>query len=209
MNLDRKQRVTALTLLDAFDDYCANEPKNRAWDEDQLKNAPAALCRLRQVKALFAAFDLPLEPEDFINGRFIRNQPERYEPLVERLRPSMRPDFAERASPRTLDVVFETLRSYRLGMSRGRRSAGDFLSYSGVLAHVVEDVIVPINREVERVLEPIDSLLAELIAPDRRSFTIGDLIDRYGYPDEDADELEWQQTWGRLFDGDFDEEDAE
>jgi len=209
MNLDRTKPVTALTLLDAFDEYCPGNPRTCAWDEDGLQKSPVALCRLRQLKALFAAFDLPLEPEDFIKGRFICDRAERYGPLIERLRPTMRPDFAKRASPQNLDTVFETLRSFRCGMAKGRQSFGIFLCYSGVVAHVMEDVISPINREVERVLEPVDALLAELIAPDGRTFTIGDLIDRYGYPDEDADELEWHQSWGRFFEGDFDEEDAE
>ena len=206
MNLDRNKLVTALTLLEAFDAYCPDSALKRKWNEDELQNALVALCRLRQLKAMLAAFDIPFEPDEFIGGLFVTRQRNRYTAMLERLCSAMRPDFAKWASPGSLDVVFRTLRSYRLGMARGRQSTGIFLSYSGILAHVMEDVISPINEQVKRVMEPIDSLVAELIAPDGRTFTIGELIDRYGYPDDHADELEWNETWGSLFDDDSDEE---
>ncbi len=198
MKLDRDRIVTATTLLDAYDKYVAERPRGCQWGEEEVAEHPVALCRLRQLKAILRAFGIDGGPENFAAGKFLDGRENEYEALVESVRPLMRPTFAKRATPHDVRMVFRTLRTYRQAMRAARHSYGCFLSCSGFVAHAVDDVIGPINEELVRLLEPVDSLLAAIVAPDGRTFTIGELIDTYGYVDADADEMAWESVWGFL-----------
>jgi hypothetical protein len=202
MNLDRNTVVTPITLLDAFEQYMRGRAGEPRWEESEVQAEPASLCRLRQLKAMCQAFGIDGGPRDFAKGLFLEGREQEYERLVESMRPLMRPTFAERARGDQVRVVFRMLRRYRQEMRRAQHSYGTFLCYSGFIAHVAEDVIEPINDEMRRLLEPIDSLLAAIISPDGQTFTVGQLIDEFGYVDQSASEIEWRETWGCLYDDD-------
>jgi hypothetical protein len=91
------------------------------------------------------------------------------------------------------------MRDYRQGMARGRDSFGDFLCWPRLIGYAVSEVITPINEKIERIMAPVDEMLATLISPNGKTFTIGELIDGYGYPDEDIESLQWDEAWEKIF----------
>jgi hypothetical protein len=198
MNLSRSQTVSPLTLLDDFGRFFPKEARRPVPDEDSLKNNEAALCRFRQIKAIFLAFGIPLDPERFNEGDFIDQESPRYAPLVARLRSALPPDHQDRYGRLGLPVLFRVLRDYRHGVLSGRHAYGWFLCWPAVVGHVMNEVVKPISDEIARALAPVESLLAELICPEGRTFTMGQLIDEYGYPDVDVDAVEEEKFWAEI-----------
>lgn len=199
MNLDRSRQVTALTLLDAFCRCFPNDTEKSVPDEDSLRHCPSALFRLQQLKALFAAFEIPLDPERFSSGRFILYREEPSTTLLAQLFANPPETLYESLSSNDLRILFKLLRDYRQGMARGRESFGVIFCWPSIIGHTMTEVITPINNDVERIMAPIDAMLATLISPNGKTFTIGELIDHYGYPDVDVEDLQWDETWGNPF----------
>jgi hypothetical protein len=199
MNLDRSKKVTALTLLDAFGRCFPNDTKIAEPDEEAVRQYPSAYFRLRQLRAMFAAFGIPFNPESFSSGRFIREREKTSDRLVEQLFPKLPESASEGVPSLDLNVLFRAMRDYRQGMARGRDSFGYFLCWPRLIGYAVSEVITPINEEIERIMAPVDEMLATLISPDGKTFTIGELIDGYGYPDEDIESLQWKEPWEKLF----------
>ena len=63
--------VTAHALLQGFRGLRGLSPRMDDWTEERLAGNPPRLFRLRQLAALFRAFDIPWDLQSFVEGRFI------------------------------------------------------------------------------------------------------------------------------------------
>jgi hypothetical protein len=93
MATTNERAVTAHTLLLAFRELRGLSPNLNDWTEERLAGNPPRLFRLRQLGALFRAFDLPWDLHSFVEGRFIQPEQPRYDALLSRLATEMAEDM--------------------------------------------------------------------------------------------------------------------
>lgn len=193
--------VTARDLLYGFLDLQRMASKLEEWTEDKLRENPPRFIRLRRLKALFRAFDIPWNPVAFRTGEFLRRTGDllepidaRYMPLLQQIQAEM-PDVVRDISTfrrNQIFVMFRILLRYReslealLSFSRGVMASSGLHLYAHKKAEEINEVIRPH-------VSGIDDLLAAIIDPDRRTFPLSHLIQEFGYPEEDlgAIDLDW------------------
>jgi hypothetical protein len=194
MLIKPRDPVTALTLLDCFDAVCPKDVKSGLWEEDDARHCPASLYRLQQLKALFRAFDIAFDPEEFAEGHFVRSRWKECEPLIERLSQRLTDGQRWRTRSSSLGTLFWWLRAYRCELLRAARSYAVFLSCPPIVHAVMEEIVVPVSGSIESILVPIGFILAELIDPRRRVFHLDELIEHYGHPTGDYAEMRFKET---------------
>lgn len=194
MLIKQTDPVTALTLLDCFDAVCPKDVKRGLWEENDARHSPASLYRLQQLKALFRAFDIAFDPEEFAEGHFVRSRWQEYKPLIDRFSQRLTDWQRSRTRPSSLEILFWWLRAYRCEVLRATRSYGVFLACPPIVHAVMEEIVVPVGDSIESIVAPIGFILAELIDPRRRVFHLDQLIERYGYPTGDYAEMRFRET---------------
>ena len=199
MTSERDKQFTPLDVLRAFEGHFPSPNAPHTFDESQL-DSKGAVCRLQRLKALFRAYDLPLDPKAFRSGEFIALDDTRYEPVMAAWAKEMAPALQDHPSRDSsqLQRVFENFYAY-WSSTRSARSTFDWiLACSGYVAHLLETVAYPTVHAVGGALAPIEQVLVTLVDPQGRTFTKGELVDNYGYPDADPpgifDEIieEWE-----------------
>jgi hypothetical protein len=185
---DQEKLFTAIDVLRAFEGSFPKDSPNETFDEAAIKSKET-LCYLQRTKALFKAFDLPLDPKAFRSGKFIEAEDPRYQPVLAAWDSEMPPARRRHSSPDNLQHVFERFYDY---WSRARSSSNAFdwiLACSGYFAYLLETVAYPTIDSVHKALEPMEAVLSKLIAPDGRTVTKRQLVDDYGYPEEDPPDI--------------------
>ena len=138
----------------------------------------------------FRAFDIKCSPQGFTHGFFIFDRLELYQPILERLGRPLTDEKRRRHRPSALTVLFPWLREYRREVLRAKDSYQGFLSCPPAVWRFLEDVVQPLADSIAQCLAPIDAVLAELIAPDGRTFTLEALIADHGHPTENFLDLQ-------------------
>jgi len=206
MLIKPRDPVTALTLLDCFDAVCPKDVKSGLWEESDPRHWPASLYRLQQLKALFRAFDVAFDPEEFAEGQFVRSRWQEYEPLIDRFGQRLTDCQRWRTRPPSLETLFCWLRAYRCELLRASRSYDVFLACPPIVHAVMEEIVVPVGDSIETILAPISFILAELIDPRRRVFQLDELVEHYGHPTGDYAEMRFKETdWWNLDEEDEDD----
>jgi hypothetical protein len=57
----------------------------------------------------------------------------------------------------------------------------------------MDDTVEPASEAISQAIEPITTLLSEIIAPDGRTFTLDELVARHGHPTENYRDLEFEE----------------
>jgi hypothetical protein len=208
MNIDPRKPVTAITLVDCFEECCPSDVRKGLWDESDARHDRTSLFRLRQLKSLFLAFEIPFDPEGFEQGRFIFRKRDRYEPMMKRLTSQLPSPPSRPPHIRDLWRLFPVLRAYRRDVEAVRHSYRRHKPFPPFVELVFREAIVPASELIAVAISPISGLLAELIAPDGRTFLLEDLVRDYGHPTEDYLELrreEEDKFWRALFEEDNDD----
>ncbi|AKF10394.1 hypothetical protein [Sandaracinus amylolyticus] len=162
----------------------AGDPTARAPSDGSLA------VRHARVNALLRAFELG-SPQSFARGEFLRARaldahPRALARLAKHAGDRRPRDFS-------LVILFTTLMRYRRDADRVVRGSEGWLEAgdAGVLtALALQDRA---SRALGAALVDIDDVLAELIAPDGRTFTEPDLVARWGWPDVDLLHLRAQE----------------
>ena len=197
---EKRENITALSLLHAFLELRGFSPKLDDWTEERLSDNPPHLFRLRQIAAMFRAFGLPWNPSAFMQGEFIQFEHPRYAPLLSRLTEeyakamtvewSKEPHgIAHKDYSHHLRGVFSTLFDYRGRVEKVLSFPSRFIAASGLYGLAVMKTEAS-NLEISRDIATVDDLLAELISPEGASFSIDYLARNYGYPDVDLLEID-------------------
>ena len=190
MTDDRDKQFTPLDVLRAFEGHFPSPNAPHTFDESQL-DSKGAVCRLQRLKALFRAYDLPLDPKAFRSGEFIALDDTRYEPAMaawtKEMAPALRDHQARDNSQ--FQRVFENFYAY-WSSTRSARSTFDWiLACSGYVAHLLETVAYPTVHAVGGALAPIEQVLVTLVDPQGRTFTRRQLVEDYGYPADDPPDI--------------------
>lgn len=199
MTIDHDKPVTAITLVDCFEECC---PRG-VWYERDMRPTRSTLYQLARLKSLFRAFEIPFDPTGFEWGYFIlrKERRELYSAMIARLtsqlpeRPTQPPDIKD------LQRMFPVLRVYRRNIEAARRSYRTQKSPPPFARLVLEEAIIPASERISLAISQVSGLLAELIAPDGRRFRLEDLIRDHGHPTEDYRELrreEEEESWRAL-----------
>ena len=184
MLIDPKAPITAVTLLDCFDENFGCSDVVSEW---KTSGSPVAMYRQKQLRALFAAFGIEPNPRDLANGRFLLRRGDRRVPLL----------GDDVHTPFDLIITFRYLRSYRCQIRRSTET-GIFFACPRSLAYALRHQVQSARDAVRHALRPIDDVLCSLIDPAGRTFTVDYLIFEHGYPVEDCGALEREeenQAW--------------
>jgi hypothetical protein len=177
--------ITAHELLHAFLEMHGLAPNLSDWTEEGLAWNPPRHIRLRRLKAMFLAFGIAWDPMGFTEGRCvdtvlafdsIKNQAkaELGIPLQDMTAHHLRFFFVSFA---------DTARPLRQYCPAGwTKRTGFFLLACKKIADV--------QQAIQTKIDPIDSLLAEMIDPRKQSFTVEQLIQDYGYPIDDLHKID-------------------
>jgi len=194
--------ITAITLVDCFEQCCPSDVRKGLWDEADARHTRSSLCRLRQLKSLFHAFEIPFDPVSFEQGSFILKKRESYTAMIARLTSQLPEPPSRPPHIRDLWRLFPVLRAYRRDVEVARHSYRLHKRYPPFVELVVEEAILPASELISVAISPVSGLLAELIAPDGRRFRVEDLIRDHGHPAEDYLELrreEEEEFWRALW----------
>jgi hypothetical protein len=187
------ETVTAITLIDCFEECCPSDVWKGLWDEADTRHSRSSLCRLRQLKSLFLAFEIPFDPFAFEQGMFILNKRELYTAMIARLTSQLPEPPSRPPNIRDLWRLFPVLHAYRRDVEVARQSYLMHKHFLPFVELVVEEAIVPASERISATMSPVSGLLAELIAPDGRKFRLEDLRRDHGYPGEDINELRQEE----------------
>ena len=128
------ESVTARDLLHLYLDLRGMVPDLQEWSEDSLSSNPPRLVRLKQLKALFRAFEIPWNPSDFREGSFIEPEDPRHVPLLKRVASevSEAPTLTLGSLGNQLPRLFSILLDYREDVDRALSFSDGFIEASGL-----------------------------------------------------------------------------
>ena len=187
MAIQDGRKVEAIDLLHKYLELRSRTPDLNEWTEERLVDNPPRLLRLQQLRALFQAFGIVWDPVAFTTGQFIQPDYPRYAVVLTRAATEMPIIVAGELSQERyhLPILFAILLRYRETLDRGLNFAGGVAEASG-LAYYAYAKVEQLNREIRGKLAIVEDVLAALISPEGRSFSIDELARDYGYPDVDV-----------------------
>jgi hypothetical protein len=194
MSRDSSKSVTGRDLLHLYLELRGMVPDFREWREDRLGANPPRLVRLKQLTALFRAFGIPWSPNTFGDGSFIAEGDPKHAPLLARAASQMPAAATQVHGPRghQLPALFSILLHYRAVVEQALSFSGSVLDAGGLYYYAHWNV-GKLNEVIRQHVQIIEGILVELISPDARTFTVGELVRDYGYPDDDLHQIdvEW------------------
>ena len=184
-----ERTFTARDLLLQFFDLRGLSPVVKNWNEEALADNPPRLYRLQQLMALFRAYDVPWDPEAFMEGTFIETDHPRYRAVLSELTDELRESARDRAGAHQLPDFFKTLFRYRSRVNAVLSFSNGVMAASG-LYHCAHHKAEGMNSIIRANVSIIDDTLVALVSPDAATFTTAQLVQDYGYPDIDLSEID-------------------
>lgn len=181
--------ITARALLLRFLELRNLSPDLSDWTEKRLSDNPPRIFRLRQLAAMFNAFDLPWNPQLFIEGGFISPEQKRYADALSKLAEEMPEMSRKLAESDQLPDFFRILFDYRSRVDDVLYFPGGVLEASGLYLHAYSKA-GELNKIIHDNVNIIDDALVALISPEAATFTVENLVQDYGYPDVDLSEID-------------------
>jgi hypothetical protein len=185
------ETIDARRLLSLFLGLRGLAPDLNAWSEEQFANNPPRLLRLRQLMGLFKAFRIPWDPVGFSQGRFIDRKKSHHPGLIAVLSLEMTElgISNHEIHAHSLAGGFRLLLDYRTRVGSVLDFWGGVMEASGAYLYAYKKGR-ELNETLERTVGSIDDALARFISPDGKSFTIRELVDRFGYPEDDLSDVD-------------------
>lgn len=183
--------ITARNLLRGFLELRRLAPDVADWSEDRFSENPPRLFRLRQLVALFRAFELAWNPSLFVEGKFIQPASPRYAALLDMMDSTM-PEARKHglgAQHHQLPDCFEILLRYRERVEGILSFSSGVLEASGLYLYAHWKV-GELNRIIQENVAIIEDLLVAFISPEAKEFSVDQLTRDYGYPDVDLFEID-------------------
>jgi hypothetical protein len=162
------------------------------WNEPEDRTS-SQWVRHARVTALLHAFELG-SPQTFADGRFLEGRPVAAYPRAGEVVQKTWGDH-DRDAMGFSDILcwlFSWLLRYRSDAERLLRcESGLLVAHSGTIAGI--DVTRRATNGVVTALAEIDALLTEMIAPGGKQITEREMIERWGWPEVDLDQLEQEE----------------
>lgn len=180
--------VTTKTLLHAYLDVADRIVNMKSLDDEQFPRSPYILYRFQRFMAIYRAFKIPCDPRSFHKGEFIEWESPKYVPILEKLRTQL---GSQRFRAVYLSEFFEILLRYRRRVETVLTFSNGVLEASGLL-YLAHQKAAELNRIIDKNVEDIDDLLAAIIDPVGKEFTVDELIRDHGYPKpREGDMADW------------------
>ncbi len=191
------QKTTAYRLLDRFLEL-NRRLDMKYWSEKEISENPPLLYRLQQLMALFKAIEMDWNPEAFIEGAFFNpNNPE-YQQIYQEMLTNSPKDFQGYMGRRIresdihgLPYCFKSFLKYRIAIDEILSFSSGVYAASGLFlyAHLkVRDI----NAIIKDNISTIDEILVKLIDPQLRKISDRTLIKRYGYPNVNLADIDFE-----------------
>ncbi len=174
-------------------------PDKEAWNYEALQSNPPRYIRLQQIEALMKAFfaDDPKEItiQSFLSGEFIKDRDiEQYENTIEYVKESL--EIYQSSFPTReirlpgLAFVFHVLVDYKRLVRNLVTFNSRWLEASMSVAHFSIYLTESISENLRGKYDDLDTTLELFINPKLCTFTIEELIEKYGYPKDDLDSID-------------------
>ncbi len=201
-NIIKLTEFNAYDFLIKFYEFKSMVPNNYDWYKRTLKNNPPRYYRLLELQSLMKAFDIGDDLiRDFDNQGFLdRRNDADFEPIYQDIEAYARSDEfekkrfeLEKESMRQIGVKMiyqhfinfsETIRN-TLNFNSGWVETG--MINSRYIIHKTNQLLktIDVNK-----LKEVEELIALVIDPKQQSFTKGELIRKYNYPDVDLQKID-------------------
>jgi hypothetical protein len=211
---------TTRNFLELVFDFVDLSPEQEDWNLSSLKDNPPRLIRLQRILSLLDAYGIKIhgvsksfvnsegvlvlnqesvEDEDdnhlqaFIEGNFIGiRTSEELQSAFSLLSQLKQLDSSEPLNRADAYFFFKTCLEYRLLVNHSNSYTSRFLAASPNGLRTAIRTINAVNKEITNQLKEIDEILFRLINPMELTFDQKLLEDKYGFPPDDLDEIDWQ-----------------
>jgi len=147
------------------------------WSEENFKDNEPRLYRYQQLKAIFLAFDIPFDIDKFMSGEFINHTDKKYSKIIN----NISNDIEYKINPKELNTIFKRLLEYCDSLQRTLYINDGILLCNNEFAYTIKKINIT-NKSIKNNLSEIENILANIINPENKSFTIKELNNKYGYP---------------------------
>lgn len=209
---------TAADLLEKILEFDAMTPNQNEWSEKTLNTNKPRLIRFQRIKALLIAFDIvqinsqnknstinfftqqnsPIQDLtkigvlSFMSGEFIKTRDfSKYISLISIIEQN---SLSMKAPVEILDLerFYSYLMQYRISvyevLSYNRRVLE--ASNKGFIAAI--KFTGEVNNKIKEQIKMVDNLLVQFIDPERKILSEQELIDKYDFPKDDLDEIDFE-----------------
>lgn len=171
--------VTSKDLLNCYLEFVVLVPASQDWQEERLAENPPRLYRLKQLNAIFRAFDIKGLIE-FRNGDFIEKKAHvRYDEAIE----IMSQRSANKGIKEDLQACFCSLLQYREEIEKGLWFGAGYYHIGSKLLNTAYNHIWQSITEIRASLSSIDQIIVGFIDPDRKCISIEHLVCDFNFPD--------------------------
>ena len=180
--------ITARDLLIGWLELLGLTGNIHSWTEDNLRDNPPRLIRLKRLMALFRAFGIHWNPASFIEGRWIDANTEEYRELFLRLTSELETLETINAE-REMPTFFWELIRFRERVATVLAQPGESQLSSGLHSLALRKIKAVCSR-LDTEIKLIDDLLIQLIDPKNLSFSVEQLKQDYGFPEAELAETD-------------------
>lgn len=191
---------TAQTLINTTLEFTEMTPNPAEWNRAALRDNPPREIRFRQIEALMKAF-LPdagtHSIQSFLSGDFITARSEAdYEKLWAYMCAYVKEvetEVEERpVSIAQLRFIFPKMLDYKRKLRSVTTFNSGWLEASLLSARFSIYMTDSISKNLEGKTDKLDDVLAWFVDPRERSYTMDELVKRFGYPKENLRDIDME-----------------
>jgi hypothetical protein len=195
----KTDNYTAIDLLEKILEFTEMTPDKEEWNYEALQSNPPRYIRLQRIEALMKAFfaDDPkyITIQSFLSGEFIKDRDiNQYENTVEYIKESLEryqsPFSAREIRLPGLAFVFHILVDYKRLVRKLVTFNSGWLEAGMSVAQFSIYLTESISENLRGKYNDLDTTLELFINPRLYTFTIKELIEKYGYPKDDLDSID-------------------
>jgi len=189
-------------FLDKYFEFKSLEPDTRNWNVKSLKGNKPRYIRLLRLNSFIKAFGLGEELSDFLNYSFVEKlKPESATEIKddikqfalsnERLKERWEYDSERLNSPRNYQMIIQQFLRFIEQMNKTLKFNSTWLEASTLTSQYsinkTQNVLKSIDTDA---LDNIKRILCNLIDPEKRKFTKSQLVNNFGFPNEDLEAID-------------------
>lgn len=178
--------ITACNLLHCYLEFQILVPEIEDWVEGHLIDNPPRLYRLKQLNAMLRAFEID-DLYSFKEGRFIEHENSHKYAQAHTL---VSDGKISSTNSNDLTQCFLTLMQYR-------QEVENVLCFGSGAYHINPELLSNTYRKIWQLswqikenIVGIDTIIATIINPEEKSFSVEILVRDYGFPDVDITQLD-------------------
>ena len=190
-----KNEIMEKQLLDTFLDLYTYEKEIESWSLDSFEEKTPRYYRLQIINSLMKALEINCSYTQFSHGKFISDvQYKKWGDFKKRNENMLPQDLGNIPKSMQMDafaigMLFRTLMRYRLYAHQLLASNDGIYSTSGEFRTFLELMNAPNQKLIEE-LKKIDAVLLFCINPTGISYTKEELIDNFGFPDVNINQVD-------------------